>query len=97
MRKLALIAAGLALFSAGALADKTLTYLKAGSEVTSLHFDISSGKVVANVCGRAPLSGGGFGPVSCYPTVLTSGAIFTNVNNLATGGALTFWQGQEAL
>src|SRR4051812_5288352 len=82
-----------------ALADKTTTALLAGSAIVSLRFDLISqpGKVVAEVCGRAPLQGGGFSPVTCYLTVLTSGSIFTQVNTLASGGALTFWQQQEGL
>lgn len=82
-----------------ALADKTVTYLLAGSAVTSLTFDLSTpGQVNAVVCGHAPLSGGGgFGPTTCKPVVLTSGSIFNSVNTLAAGTALTFWQTQEGL
>lgn len=90
------LAAGLLLTTA-ALANKTITYLTAGSEVTGLHFDIQPGKVIANVCGHAPLQTGGFGEVRCWPTVLLAGAIFTSVNALAVGQALTFWTTQEGL
>lgn len=81
-----------------ALANKTVTLLTAGSSVTSMSFDLTtSGQVNADVCGKAPLQGGGFSQPTCYHISLTSGSVFTAVNNLATGAALTFWQGQEGL
>lgn len=99
MKRTALIILGIGLFSFGALANKTITYLLAGSEVTSMCFDLSTpGEVRAIIHGHAPIQGGGgFGPVTTKQTVLTSGSIFNSVNTLATGTALTFWQTQEGL
>lgn len=86
------------LFSMAALADKTITTLTAGSKVTSMSFDVSvPGQVAATVCGRAPLQAGGFSQPTCYPVTLSAGGVFTAVNALAAGAALTFWQGQEGL
>lgn len=83
---------------AAALADKTITLLSAGSSVTSMSFDLTTpGQVNADVCGQAPLQGGGTSKPSCYHISLTSGAVFTAVNNLAAGAALTFWQSKEGV
>lgn len=72
--------------------------LSNGSLADSIHFDftgpVGNPVVVATVCGRAPLQGGGFSDPACREGVLPPGTFRTNVISVRDGVALTFWKGK---
>lgn len=92
-------AAVVAITSASALADKTVTIRSDVAEVTSMQFVmLPGGSVKAVVFGRSQYASGGFSPVEAFDVVLPPAhAISVQVNNLASGQGLTFYKTQAGL
>lgn len=99
-----IILAVMSLAAVAALADVPLgSKLALGCKVVEMTFhvdDLSDGGVrwVATVAGTAPLSLGGWMPVTQYQVELPPGhALIPQLNSLRDGGALTYWRSQEGL
>lgn len=107
--KLAIIAAGVALFAGIALADVAYTYVSAEAKVNSLCFyptytNAAVTSLRAEVCGYTKTSTGTPNAlIDCAQATLTSGSIFTGVKNLInasdtpTGAAIDLYKTKVGL